>query len=74
MSVLNIPLSHVALKRGRMLPWTEEAFCSCSTMKVDKRQSDAQGEVLSLEGKIRDTVIKRLDMCSFLTHLIFPVM
>jgi hypothetical protein len=79
MSVLNIPLAHVALTRGRMLPWAEEAVRSCSTMKsvretadkVDKRRSDAQDEVQSLERNIRDAVMKCFGMYFFLTRLIF---
>ena len=79
MSVLKIPLTHAALKRSRMLPSTEEAIHSCTSVKsvqetadkVDKRWSDAHGEFQSLEGKTRDTVMKRLGMFSFLTNLIF---
>ena len=79
MSVLEIPLAHAALKRGRMLSWVEKAVHSCTTVKsvqeivdkVDKRWSDTHGKFQSLEGKTRDTVMKRLGMFSFLTNLIF---
>jgi hypothetical protein len=79
MSVLEIPLAHAAFKRGRKLPSTEEAIHSCTSVKsvqetagkVDKRWSDAHGEVQSLEGNIRYAVMKRLGMFSFLTNLIF---
>ena len=79
MSVLEIPLAHAALKRGRMLSWVEKAVHSCTTVKsvqeivdkVDKRWSDAHGKIQSLEGKIRYAVMKRLGMFSFLTNLIF---
>ena len=79
MSVLNIPLAHVALTRGNTLLWAEESVRSCSTMKsvqetadkVDKRRSDAQDKVQSLERNIRDAVMKRFGMYFFLTRLIF---
>jgi len=79
MSVLEIPLAHVTLKRGMMLLWAEEAVFSCSIMKsvqetadkVDTRRSDAQDKVQSLEGKIRDAIMKRLGMYSFLTNPMF---
>jgi len=62
-----------------MLPWAKEAVRSCSTMKsvqktadkVNKRRSDAQGEVQSLEENVRDDVMKRFSIYSLLTHLIF---
>ena len=62
-----------------MLPWAEKVVHSCSTMKsvqntadkVDKRRSNAQREVQSLEGKIREAVMRHLGICSFLINLIF---
>jgi hypothetical protein len=62
-----------------MLPSTEEAIHSCTSVKsvqetadkVDKRWSNAHGKIQSLEGKIRYAVMKRLGMFFFLTNLIF---
>jgi len=65
MSVLNIPLAHVALKRGEMPAWAEEAVKNCNSMasvrvvaeKEDAKQQKALQDVVALAKELNDFLV-----------------
>ena len=66
MSVLNLPLAHMALKRGKMPEWAEKEVKNCSTMKsvrdvanaVEKRRAKALEDVPILEQALANAVVE----------------
>ena len=68
MSVLNVPMAHVSLKRGEMPPWAERMIVNASSMKdvrdvakkVDAAREKASLQVQSLEKELRKEEVKSL--------------
>ena len=62
MSVLNLPLAHVSLKRGDMPEWAEEAVKNCNSMaivrtvadKLDEKVKKAKKRIADLDKKLSD--------------------
>ena len=66
MSVLNLSLAHVTLKRGKMADWAEEEVKNCTTMKsvcdvaaaVEKRRAQALEDIPLLEKALAHAVVE----------------
>ena len=66
MSVLNLSLAHVALKRGKMADWAEAEVKNCTTMKsvrdvtaaVEKKRAQVLEDIPILETALAHAVVE----------------